>query len=148
MNCAVKLTTKPQQCLRVFTQSKIMDDFGDVYGVMYAVTGDGYSYDELKDYVDYLKRELVLVDGVSKVTVGGEQQAQVMVEISTRKLAQLGISPDRIYQLLQTQNSVSNAGKVRVGDESIRLHPTGEFKDVKELENLLISKRVKTSLYI
>ncbi|EWH05195.1 multidrug transporter AcrB [Pseudoalteromonas lipolytica SCSIO 04301] len=120
--------------------SKIMDDFGDVYGVMYAVTGDGYSYDELKDYVDYLKRELVLVDGVSKVTVGGEQQAQVMVEISTRKLAQLGISPDRIYQLLQTQNSVSNAGKVRVGDESIRLHPTGEFKDVKELENLLISK--------
>ncbi|WP_063707568.1 efflux RND transporter permease subunit [Pseudoalteromonas gelatinilytica] len=120
--------------------SKIMDDFGDVYGVMYAVTGDGYSYDELKDYVDYLKRELVLVDGVSKVTVGGEQQAQVMVEISTRKLALLGISPNRIYQLLQTQNSVSNAGKVRVGDESIRLHPTGEFKDVKELENLLISK--------
>ncbi|MCF7499840.1 efflux RND transporter permease subunit [Pseudoalteromonas sp. L1] len=120
--------------------SKIMDDFGDVYGVMYAVTGDGYSYDELKDYVDYLKRELVLVEGVSKVTVGGEQQAQVMVEISTRKLAQLGISPNRIYQLLQTQNSVSNAGKVRVGDESIRLHPTGEFKDVKELENLLISK--------
>ena len=120
--------------------SKIMDDFGDVYGVMYAVTGDGYSYDELKDYVDYLKRELVLVEGVSKVTIGGEQQAQVMVEISTRKLAQLGISPNRIYQLLQTQNSVSNAGKVRVGDESIRLHPTGEFKDVKELENLLISK--------
>ena len=120
--------------------SKIMDDFGDVYGVMYAVTGDGYSYDELKDYVDYLKRELVLVDGVSKVTVGGEQQAQVMVEISTRKLAQLGISPNRIYQLLQTQNSVSNDCKVRVGDESIRLHPTGEFKDVKELENLLISK--------
>ena len=120
--------------------SKIMDDFGDVYGVMYAVTGDGYSYDELKDYVDYLKRELVLVEGVSKVTIGGEQQAQVMVEISTRKLAQLGISPNRIYQLLQTQNSVSNAGKVRVGDESIRLHPTGEFKDVKELESLLISK--------
>ncbi len=120
--------------------SQILDDFGDVYGVMYAITGDGYSYDELKDYVDYLKRELVLVEGVSKVTVGGEQQAQVMVEISTRKLAQLGISPNRIYQLLQTQNSVSNAGKVRVGDESIRLHPTGEFKDVKELENLLISK--------
>ena len=94
--------------------SKIMDDFGDVYGVMYAVTGDGYSYDELKDYVDYLKRELVLVDGVSKVTVGGEQQAQVMVEISTRKLAQLGISPNRIYQLLQTQNSVSNLSLIHI----------------------------------
>ncbi|WP_213609745.1 efflux RND transporter permease subunit [Pseudoalteromonas sp.] len=120
--------------------SNIIDDFADVYGVMYAVTGDGYSYDELKDYVDFLKRELVLVDGVSKVTVAGEQQAQVMVEISTRKLAQLGIPADHIYQLLRAQNTVSNAGKIRVGDESIRLHPTGEFNNVSELENLLISK--------
>ena len=120
--------------------SQVLDDFADVYGVMYAVTGDGYSYDELKDYVDYLKRELVLVKGVSKVTIAGQQQAQVMVEISTRKLAQLGIAPSHIFTLLQSQNTVSNAGKIRVGDESIRLHPTGEFKDVKELETLLISK--------
>ncbi|CAM4186730.1 efflux RND transporter permease subunit [Pseudoalteromonas byunsanensis] len=119
---------------------KVIDDFADVYGVMYAVTGQGYSYDELKDYVDYLKRELVLVDGVSKVTVAGEQQAQVIVEISTQKLSQLGIAPSYIFSLLQSQNSVSNAGKIRVGDESIRLHPTGEFQDVKELEYLLISK--------
>ncbi len=119
---------------------KVIDDFADVYGVMYAVTGQGYSYDELKDYVDYLKRELVLVDGVSKVTVAGEQQAQVIVEISTQKLSQLGIAPSYIFSLLQSQNSVSNAGKIRVGDESIRLHPTGEFQDVKELEHLLISK--------
>lgn len=120
--------------------STILDDFADVYGVMYSVTGDGYSYDELKDYVDFLKRELVLVKGVSKVTVAGQQQAQVMVEVSTRKLAQLGIAPSHIFALLQSQNTVSNAGKIRVGDESIRLHPTGEFKDVKELETLLISK--------
>ncbi|MDP4984780.1 efflux RND transporter permease subunit [Pseudoalteromonas tunicata] len=119
--------------------SKIMDDFGDVYGVMFAVTGDGYSYDELKDYVDYLRRELVLVDGIGKVVVAGEQQPQVMVEISTHKLASLGISAQQIFQLLQNQNTVSNAGKIKVGSESIRLHPTGEFKDVKELENLLIS---------
>ncbi|WP_278381726.1 efflux RND transporter permease subunit [Pseudoalteromonas distincta] len=120
--------------------STILDDFADVYGVMYSVTGDGYSYDELKDYVDFLKRELVLVKGVSKVTIAGEQQPQVMVEVSTRKLAQLGIAPSHIFALLQSQNTVSNAGKIRVGDESIRLHPTGEFKDVKELETLLISK--------
>ncbi|MBH0059327.1 efflux RND transporter permease subunit [Pseudoalteromonas sp. SWXJZ94C] len=120
--------------------STILDDFADVYGVMYSVTGDGYSYDELKDYVDYLKRELVLVKGVSKVTIAGEQQAQVMVEMSTRKLAQLGIAPSHIFELLQSQNTVSNAGKIRVGSESIRLHPTGEFKDVEELETLIISK--------
>lgn len=119
---------------------KVIDDFADVYGIMFAVTGDGYSYDELKTYVDYLKRELVLVNGVSKVTVAGEQQAQVIVEISTQKLSQLGIAPSRIFSLLQAQNSVSNAGKIKVGAESIRLHPTGEFQDVKELEHLLISK--------
>ncbi|TMP31732.1 MFS transporter [Pseudoalteromonas rubra] len=119
---------------------KIMDDFADVYGVLYAITGDGYSYEELKEYVDYLKRELVLVDGVSKVTIAGEQQAQVTVEISSQKLSQLGISHNRIFSLLQTQNSVSNAGKIRVGDESIRIHPTGEFNQVSELEDLLISK--------
>ncbi|GAA64319.1 AcrB/AcrD/AcrF family metabolite exporter [Pseudoalteromonas sp. BSi20311] len=120
--------------------SNVIDDFADVYGVMFAVTGDGYSYDELKDYVDYLKRELVLVKGVSKVAIAGQQQPQVMVEVSTQKLAQLGIAPGHIYDLLQSQNTVSNAGRIRVGDESIRLHPTGEFKDVTELETLLISK--------
>ncbi|RXE95923.1 efflux RND transporter permease subunit [Pseudoalteromonas sp. PS5] len=118
----------------------VIDDFADVYGELYAVTGEGYSYDELKDYVDFLKRELVLVDGVSKVTVAGEQQAQVIVEISTQKLSQLGIPTSHIFSLLQAQNTVSNAGKIRVGDESIRLHPTGEFTDVSELEGLLISK--------
>jgi multidrug efflux pump subunit AcrB len=119
---------------------KVVDDFADVYGVLYAITGDGYTYDDLKKYVDYLKRELVLVDGVSKISVAGEQQAQVVVEIATQKLSQLGIAPSSIFSLLQSQNSVSNAGKIRVGDESIRLHPTGEFQDVKELEHLLISK--------
>ncbi|KZN61172.1 multidrug transporter AcrB [Pseudoalteromonas luteoviolacea CPMOR-1] len=118
----------------------IMDDFADVYGMLYGVTGTGYTYDELKDYVDFLRRELVLVDGVSKVTVAGEQQAQVIVEISTQKMSQLGISPNHIFSLLKTQNTVSNAGKIRVGNESIRLHPTGEFSNVSELENLLISQ--------
>ena len=117
----------------------VIDDFGDVYGVLFAVSGDGYSYEELKDYVDYLRRELVLVKGVGKVTVAGLQQEQVVVEIARNKLAALGIPPSRIYQLLQTQNQVSNSGSVKVGSEYIRLHPSGEFQSVQELENLLIS---------
>lgn len=117
----------------------VLDDFGDVYGVTLAITGQGYSYEELQDYVDFLRRELVLVDGVGKVVVSGEQQQQVVVELSTLKLASLGISAQRIYQLLQSQNVVSNAGNVKVGGENIRLYPTGEFKDVSELANLLIS---------
>ena len=117
----------------------VNDDFGDVYGLLFAVFGDGFSYKELSDYVDYLKRELVLVKGVGKVAVAGGQLEQVFVEISRSKLAQLGIPLKRIFELLQTQNVVSNAGAVKAGEEYIRFHPTGEFQDVGELEHLIIS---------
>ena len=117
----------------------VIDNFGDVYGVLFAISGDGYSYEEIKDYVDYLRRELVLIKGVGKITVAGEQQEQVVVEIARNKLAALGISTNRIFQLLHTQNQVSNAGAVKVGSEYIRFHPTGEFQSIRELENLIIS---------
>ncbi|MFV2055319.1 MAG: efflux RND transporter permease subunit [Thiohalomonadales bacterium] len=117
----------------------VNDDFGDVYGLMYAVIADGYSYKEMSDYVDYLKRELVLIDGVAKIAIAGTQQEQVFVEISRAKLTNLGISSKRIFELLATQNVVSEAGAVKAGSEYIRFHPTGEFQDVKELEGLIIS---------
>ena len=126
--------------------SQILDDFGDVFGILLAVTGDGYSYEELKDYVDVLRRELVLVKGVGKVSIAGKQQEQVVVEISRNKLSALGISPARIYQLLQTQNQVSNSGSIKIGSEYIRLHPSGEFQNVSELNNLIISNPGSSNL--
>jgi multidrug efflux pump subunit AcrB len=117
----------------------VNDDFGDVYGMLYAISGDGYTDDELRDYVDILRRELVLVDGVGKVSVGGRQQEQVIVEISRSRLASLGIAPQQIASLLQTQNVVSNAGSLQVGPDNIRIHPSGEFQSVAELEQLIIS---------
>ncbi|WP_064602888.1 efflux RND transporter permease subunit [Photobacterium sp. J15] len=121
-------------------EPQVIDDFGDVFGVLLAITGDGYSYRELSDYVDYLRRELELVDGVGKVSVTGTQQEQVFIEISMQRLSTLGISPDTIYSTLQTQNLVTSAGAVRIGNEYIRVHPTGEFKDVDELGNLIITE--------
>ena len=118
---------------------QVLDDFGDVYGILLAITGDGYSYQDMQDYADFLRRELVLVKGVGKVVVGGQRQEQVLVEISRIRLASLGISPERIFGLLQTQNTVNPAGKVRVGDEYIRIYPTGEFPTVQAMGNLLIS---------
>ncbi|YCO05493.1 efflux RND transporter permease subunit VmeI [Vibrio sp. VNB-15] len=118
----------------------VIDDFGDVYGILLAVTGDGYSYKELLDYVDYLRRELELVDGVSKVSVSGQQQEQVFIEISMKKLSSLGLSPNTVFNLLSTQNVVSDAGAIRIGDEYIRIQPTGEFQSVDELGDLLITE--------
>jgi multidrug efflux pump subunit AcrB len=118
----------------------VIDDFGDVFGMMFAVTGPGYTYGEIEDYVDYLRRELILVDGVAKIDVTGNRERQVFVEISQNRLAQLGISISRIYDLLETQNVVSNAGSIRAGTESIRINPSGEFDDVSQLKQLLISE--------
>ncbi|MCD9537093.1 efflux RND transporter permease subunit [Photobacterium carnosum] len=120
---------------------KVIDDFGDVFGVLLAITGDGYSYKELSDYVDYLRREIELVSGVGKVSVTGNQQEQVFIEISMQRLSSLGISLDTIYNILATQNLVTSAGAVRIGDEFVRVHPTGEFKNVDELGDLIITDK-------
>lgn len=117
----------------------IIDDFSDVYGYLFTLTGDAYSNRELGNQADYLRRELVLVPGVKKVVVEGRVQEQVMVEFSQQKLAALGLSPDYLYGLLQTQNGVSNGGRALLDGNRIRLHSTGEFTDVGELERVLVS---------
>lgn len=117
----------------------VKDDFADVYGMTFAISGDGYSYQDIADYTDYLRRELVLVKGVGKVMVAGKQNEQVIVEVSREKLANFGIPPQQLVNLLQTQNAVSDAGRVQVGQERIRLQTSGEFDSVDELSNLMIS---------
>ncbi|QLE87020.1 MULTISPECIES: efflux RND transporter permease subunit [Shewanella] len=118
---------------------KVIDDFGDVYGILLNVSGDGYSDRELQNYADFLRRELVLVDGIKKVTIAGKVMDQVVVEMSQQKLNALGLDQDYIYSLIQSQNVVSNAGSILVGDNRIRIHPTGEFNKVEQMERLLIS---------
>jgi multidrug efflux pump subunit AcrB len=115
----------------------INDDFGDVYGIMLSIYGDDYSYEELKDYVDFLKKELKLVEGVGKVDTFGEQQRALIVEINKEKLSQLGISKSTIIQELYLKNLIPNFGKVNVGTEFIRVNADG-FNSVKDLENIVI----------
>jgi multidrug efflux pump subunit AcrB len=119
--------------------SVVYDDFGEVYGIFFAVTGEGFSYKELKDYVDFLKRELLLVPEVAKIEIWGAQQEAVFVEISRSKSAQLGISLETIAGILKQQNLVAPAGEVRVGSEEIIIRPTGGIDSVKEIGELLIN---------
>ena len=126
----------------------IVDSFADVYGVYLALSGDGYSYRDLKDTADYLKKELVLVDGVRKVVIGGAQSEVVYLDMSRQRLGELGLSLEKIAHILQSQNVVTDAGKVRVGDEYLRIQPTGEFQSVKAIGDLLISSADKTMVYL
>lgn len=118
--------------------SIVNDSFGDVYGVLLAVTGETYTYDELKEYMKFLRKELLLVEGVAKIELWGLQEEAVFVEISRARIARLGIGLDSIYSALKEQNLVVDAGAVKVGPEYIRINPTGSFDSVEDIANLQI----------
>lgn len=124
----------------------VNDDFGDVYGVFFAVTGDGYTYEELKDYADFLKRELLLVENVASVETWGEQQEMIYIEMENARLAELGLSMANIFSTLSRQNQVVDGGRMVMDKNYIRLTPTGEFTAVEDLGNLLVSSDSKGNL--
>lgn len=128
------------------TVPTVVDDFGDVYGILLSVTGDGYSYRDLEDFADFMRKELLLVDNVAKVVVWGVQQQVVYVEISRARIAQLGIGLDTIYNALRNQNMVVPAGSVKVGPEYIRIDPTGTFTSVEDIKSLQIHDPVSNTL--
>ncbi len=120
-------------------ESQVYDDFGDVYALYYAVTGEGWSLPELHDYAQDLQRELVTVDGVSKVVLSGVQDEVVYVEYVPSRLVELGLTPGQIAQLLEGQNFVIPGGAVVAGELRMEIRPTGGLTSVEALEDLLIS---------
>ena len=119
--------------------SIVNDDYGDVWGIFFAVYGDEYTFAELKEVAKMLRRELLLVEDVAKVGFWGERTEAVYVEPDRDRMSQLGIHPRIIIEKLQQQNIVSDAGRVQVGPEFIALDPTGGVTSVEDIEDLLIS---------
>jgi multidrug efflux pump subunit AcrB len=118
--------------------SIVNDDFGDVYGVFFALTGPDHSYAELKDYAEYLKKELLLCPEVAKIDFWGLRQEVIYLEIQRARLAELGFSPAQLYQTLQTQNAVVQGGQVDVDREYMRITPTGDFTSEQVIADLFI----------
>uniref|UniRef100_UPI00289A704E efflux RND transporter permease subunit n=1 Tax=Pantoea sp. CTOTU49201 TaxID=2953855 RepID=UPI00289A704E len=117
----------------------VNDDFGDVYGYFFTLSGEHFTNSELRTYADQLRRELNLVPGVAKVAIAGIEQEQVNITLSSQKMAALGVTPQRLAALLNSVNAVSDAGQIRLGNEAIRFHPTGEFQSLDEIGALPIS---------
>ncbi|QLC26439.1 efflux RND transporter permease subunit [Parasphingopyxis algicola] len=120
-------------------ESIVNDDFGDVYGIYYLITGDGYTPRELYEYARDLRTDLLAVDGVAKVAIQGQQQEAIYVEISRERASALGVSVDQVYNDLAQQNSVISAGDVRIGDRRVLIQPTGEVGSVAAIENIVVS---------
>lgn len=120
------------------SEPMVFDDYGDVYGVFYAVYGDGYSPAELKEYARELKRELLLCQDVARIDLVGYRDEVVHIEIPRARLAAVGISPQLIRQVVTGQNIAAAAGHIEIGDRFIRISPTGKLASVEELGELLI----------
>ena len=124
----------------------VNDDFGDVYGLLMAITGDGYSYAEMEDAAKGLKKELSLVEGVARVELWGVQPKVIYLEASETQLSQLGISDKSIIATMQQQNMVVDAGSVDVQQKRVRIAPTGEFNSPEDIADLHINPSLVDSL--
>lgn len=112
------------------------DEFGDTYGSIFALSGEGFNYAEVKDYADFVRQQLLKVPSVAKVELFGVQDEKVNIEFSHKKFAQLGIPFEAIVAQLNAQNTVESTGVLVTPTDNLQVRVTGAMKSVKDLENL------------
>lgn len=114
------------------------DEFGDTFGNIYALTGEGFDYAVMKDYADRVQLELQRVADVGKVELVGLQDEKVWIELSNTKLATLGIPLTAVQQAIDEQNAMANAGFFETGSDRVRLRVNGKFASVEEIRDFPI----------
>ncbi|MCB1605829.1 MAG: efflux RND transporter permease subunit [Xanthomonadales bacterium] len=112
---------------------EVNDEFGDVFGSVYALTGEGFDYAELKTIADQIRDDLLKIPEVAKVEIHGAQEEAIFVEYANAQLTELGLSPQRLSMALTGVNILSSGGSVVSGRERIALEPTGNFESVADL---------------
>ncbi len=120
--------------------SLVNDDFGDVYGIFYAVTAPGFSTKEILDISTFLRRELLTVPNVAKIETAGERTETIYIEISSDRVTRLGLSTQQIIAIVQSENTVADAGTVTLDGLRIRIISGEGFDSLKQIENLRIGK--------
>ncbi|MCX5773586.1 MAG: efflux RND transporter permease subunit [Fusobacteria bacterium] len=116
----------------------INDFFGDVYGSVYALTGEGYNNGDLKTQADQITRELGMIPGVGKVQNQGELQKTIYIKFDMDKMANLKLNPYLIAQILTTENVVVPSGILYIGGNQINLNPSGDYATVDQIRNTVI----------
>lgn len=117
----------------------VNDEFGDVFGVVMTLTGEGYSYAELKDVADAARDELLRTSQTAKVEIKGAQEERVYVEYNNARLSELNLTPLQLSQMLAQQNVVVPGGSVKVGRERIELEPSGNFESIDDIKRATIA---------
>ncbi|MGB0711965.1 MAG: efflux RND transporter permease subunit [Gammaproteobacteria bacterium] len=117
----------------------VNDEFGDVYGIVITLTGDGFGFAELSEVADEVRSDLLALPDSAKVDILGEQDERVFVEYDNARLAELGLSPGQLLQALSARNIVISGGEFRLGDERISLEPSGNFESVGDIADTILS---------
>ncbi len=120
-------------------EPEVNDEFGDVYGTIAALSGDGYDYRELKDFARQFRDSLLRLDNAGKVEIRGIQEERIFIEYNDARLSELGLSADQISQTLQSRNILISGGSLLAGEERLELEPSGNFNSVEELRRTVIS---------
>ncbi|OGB26306.1 MAG: multidrug transporter AcrB [Burkholderiales bacterium RIFCSPLOWO2_02_FULL_57_36] len=112
------------------------DEFGDTFGSIFALSGDGFTYAEIKDYADFVRQQLLQVPSVAKVEMYGVQDEKINIEFSHKKFAQLGVPFDAIVGQLNAQNVVESSGILVTPTDNLQVRVSGALQSVQDLENL------------
>ncbi len=128
--------------------SVVVDSYGDVFGMFYALSSDGYSNEELSDYAELIKREVQGIDGVSKVELYGVLPPTIQIEINEDRMATLGVLPMEVIQTVQGQNKSVYSGYYRSGDQRIRVNVNDKYRTSEDIENLLIRGHEGDQIYL
>ncbi|MGI9219881.1 MAG: efflux RND transporter permease subunit [Woeseiaceae bacterium] len=124
----------------------VLDEFGDVFGIYYFLTGEGYTPAELHRYAKELQGELLQIDGVAKVAIDGALAEVIYVETSRERAAALGASVPAIYDALRQRNIAVSAGNVRVGEERLLIEPSASVSSIDDIENMLVPTASSSSV--
>ena len=118
----------------------VSDDFGDVFGIYYGLVGDdGFSYEEMRNWAERIKTQVITAEGVMKVALFGTQTEVINIFISVNKLAGMGIDPKQLASLLQSQNQIINTGEIGAGEQQLRIVANGTYTTVNDIRNQLIT---------
>lgn len=118
---------------------QVNDEFGDVFGTIVTLRGDGFRYAELKEYADQVRDELLRLSDVAKVEIHGAQEEQIFIEYNNARLAELGLTPLQLTTVLESVNIIIPGGAVEMGTERIVLEPSGNFESLQDLRRTVIS---------
>lgn len=126
------------------TDPSFNDRFDEVYGIVYALTGDGYTYEEMREKAEKIRRHLLGVPSIKKVHLLGVQTEKIYIEVENSKLAQLGIAPSLITSTLQAQNAMTASGMLETSSDNVYLRVTGMFENLDDIRNIPIQAGGRT----